>query len=284
MKDIHHDLKAPLRYPTVDLDLAQRLERAEVLATVAYVEARRELQPSLGACWFQISGTHAVFDGRSSPLTQTFGLGVFAPTSADTLDELESFFLGRGVPTAHEVCSLAAPVTWERLSSRGYSPIEASTVLMRPTAPAPLAQAGRVTARPIERHEAPIWCRVTAAGLTGEPELVGVMEDLAPVIAQSEGTHCFLAELEGEAIAFGILAIKNGIAVLGGASTIPAFHRHGAQAALLQARLEYAADLGVELAMLVAGPGSSSQRNAERTGFRPAYVRSKWSLPARADH
>jgi GNAT superfamily N-acetyltransferase len=90
--------------------------------------------------------------------------------------------------------------------------------------------------------------------------------------------------LEGEAIASGILAIKNGIAVLGGASTIPAFRRQGAQAALLQARLEYAADLGVELAMLVAGPGSSSQRNAERAGFRPAYVRSKWSLPVRADH
>jgi GNAT superfamily N-acetyltransferase len=99
-------------------------------------------------------------------------------------------------------------------------------------------------------------------------------------MARCEGAYCFIAELDGTPIAAGIVAIQNGVAVLGGASTIPAARRQGAQAALLQARLEYAAELGVDLAMLVAAPGSSSQRNAERKGFRPAYVRSKWVLPA----
>jgi GNAT superfamily N-acetyltransferase len=122
------------------------------------------------------------------------------------------------------------------------------------------------------------------AGLSSEPpELVAVVRELAPAMAESEGAHCFLAELEGEPIAAGILVLKNGIAVLGGASTIAAARGQGAQTALLQARLEYAAELGVELAMVVAAPGSSSQRNAERKGFRPAYMRSKWLLPARGD-
>lgn len=30
--------------------------------------------------------------------------------------------------------------------------------------------------------------------------------------------------------------------------------------------------------MLVAEPGSNSQRNAERNGFRVAYTRTKWRL------
>jgi hypothetical protein len=269
-----------LRYPQVDLELAQRLERAEVLATVAYVEARRSIQPSHGADWFQIAGAHAVFDGVESPLTQTFGLGTFEPTHSSTLDALERFFSVRGVKTAHEVSSLAAPGTWEHLSSRGYSPIEASTVLVRPTALAPSANTRRVTARLIERDEIATWSHVMTEGLSSEsPELVATVKDLAPIMAQSDGAHCFVAELEGKPVAAGILNLRNGIAVLGGASTIPTARRQGAQAALLQARLEYAAGLGVDLAMLVASPGTGSQRNAERQGFRPAYVRSKWVRP-----
>jgi GNAT superfamily N-acetyltransferase len=217
-------------------------------------------------------------------LTQTFGLGAFAPATADILEELESFFSRRGVPTGHEVSSLAAPDTWERLSSRGYSPIEASTVLVRPTARPPIAESGRLTARLAQPQQSSTWCHTMTAGLSSEPpELVAVVRELAPAMAESEGAHCFLAELEGEPIAAGILVLKNGIAVLGGASTIAAARGQGAQTALLQARLEYAAELGVELAMVVAAPGSSSQRNAERKGFRPAYMRSKWLLPARGD-
>lgn len=271
-----------LIHPTVDLALARRLERAEVLATVAYVEARRSLQPAADASWLLVGGVHAVFDGPHSPLTQTFGLGAFEPPSNEAFEELESFFSRRGVATAHEVSSLAAPITWDRLSARGYSPIEASTVLTRPTAPSRSAQATAIIARRIVREETPVWCRVMTDGLASESAmLVSVVEDLAPIMAHGEGAHCFLAELDGNPIAAGVLLVKNGVAVLGGASTIPEARRRGAQGALLKARLEYARQLGVDLAMLVATPGSSSQRNAERQGFRPAYVRSKWTLPAR---
>jgi hypothetical protein len=66
------------------------------------------------------------------------------------------------------------------------------------------------------------------------------------------------------------------VALFAGASTIPRARRQGAQLALLQARLAFAAERQVELAMIVAQPGSASQRNAERQGFRPVYTRSKW--------
>lgn len=270
---------AQLHYPRIDPDLARRLERAEALACVAYVEARQSLQPSVGAAWAELGGTHALFDGVTSPLTQSFGLGMFLAPSPETLAALEAFFAARSVPTAHEVSSFAAPITWQELSARGYSPIETSTVLIRPTAHPPTPPAERVRARRVGPEETTTWSRVMIEGLGSESaELVDAVRDLIPVMAQSQGAHCFLAELEGEPISAGILSVQNGVAVLGGASTIPAARRQGGQAALLQARLDYAADLGVELAMLVAGPGSGSQRNAERQGFRPAYLRSKWRL------
>jgi len=86
-----------------------------------------------------------------------------------------------------------------------------------------------------------------------------------------------LAEQDGKPIATAGLNIHNGVALFAGASTIPEARKQGAQRALLESRLRYAAESGCDLAMMCAEPGSSSQRNAERQGFRIAYTRVKWA-------
>jgi hypothetical protein len=93
-----------------------------------------------------------------------------------------------------------------------------------------------------------------------------------------KGTLSFLAELDGQPIATGMLSLFEGVALLGGASTIPEGRKQGAPAALLESRLRYAAERGNDIAMMCAHPGSASQRNAERNGFRIAYTRTKWRL------
>jgi GNAT superfamily N-acetyltransferase len=76
---------------------------------------------------------------------------------------------------------------------------------------------------------------------------------------------------------FGLIGLTvAGVALLAGASTVPEHRKRGAQLALLDARLRYAAEHGCDLAMMGAAPGSASQRNAERHGFRIAYTRIKW--------
>ena len=97
-------------------------------------------------------------------------------------------------------------------------------------------------------------------------------------MTRARGVHCFLAELDGEPIAAGALNIGNGVALLAGASTIPAARRRGAQRALLRTLSTSPTARGIDLAMVVAQPGSASQRNARRQGFRPVYLRAKWQL------
>ncbi|HEX3253566.1 MAG TPA: GNAT family N-acetyltransferase [Pyrinomonadaceae bacterium] len=87
-----------------------------------------------------------------------------------------------------------------------------------------------------------------------------------------------LAELDQQAIAAGALTIVGDVALLAGACTIPSVRRQGTQLALLEERLRYAAAQGCSVGMMVALPGSGSQRNAERHGFRIAYTRTKWGL------
>ena len=99
-----------------------------------------------------------------------------------------------------------------------------------------------------------------------------------PVSARARGTVCFIARWEGHPIAAAAIAMHDGVALLAGASTDPSFRGRGAQAALLDTRLAYATSMGCELAMMGALPGSASQRNGERQGFRIAYTRIKWQL------
>lgn len=267
-------------YPTVDIALARRLERAEAIANAAAVNARRAKQPEVGADWIDVAGVYAMFDGPASPLTQTFGLGLFEAFLDREFDEVEEFFVRRASPTSHEVCSFVAPDTLNLLSVRGYTPIEASTVLVRPISTAPPRHSSPIVVRTIEEGEASTWCRIAAEGWSSEsPELGPFVESLSAVMTRARGVTCFLAELDQVPIAAAALNVSNGIALLAGATTIPSARKRGAQRALLEARLALAAHQGIDLAMIVTQPGSASQRNAERQGFRPVYTRAKWQRP-----
>jgi hypothetical protein len=118
--------------PFADLALARRLERAEATSSTCFVEARARLFPSSGACWIEVAGAYAMFDGVGSPITQTFGLGMFEAPTAGDLDRLEAFFHERGAETHHEVSPLADPALVPLLNERGYQPFEFTSVMYRP--------------------------------------------------------------------------------------------------------------------------------------------------------
>ena len=78
----------------------------------------RRLYPDSGATWIECAGAYAVFDGVDSPVTQSFGLGLFEPLSPAALDRIEAFFLDRGAVVVHEVSPLAGIATLDLLCAR----------------------------------------------------------------------------------------------------------------------------------------------------------------------
>src|SRR5262249_30860376 len=92
-----------------DLSLSRRLERAEGRGNADFVEARAKLFPESGAEWIEVAGAYAMFDGVGSPITQTFGLGVFDPVTQADMERLEEFFQKRGAHFPHESSPSAHP-------------------------------------------------------------------------------------------------------------------------------------------------------------------------------
>lgn len=266
-----------------DVTLSRRLEKTEAQSNADFVEARAALVPDSGAQWIQAAGAYAMFDGVNSPLTQTFGLGIFEPVTPEALTFIEGFYRERRAEVFHEVSPLADPTALRLLNERGYHPIEFTSILYLPLH-RDLRLTGsvneKIQVRRVQNDEVEqeLWAQTATRGWGEFVEVADVVLELSRIGVKRPGALCFLAELDGKPIATGSLIICDGVALLAGASTIPEGRKQGAQLALLDARLRYAVAQGCDLAMMGALPGSASQRNAERQGFRIAYTRIKWRL------
>lgn len=268
-----------------DLELARRLERPEAIAGTAFVEARRRVSPETGAEWMESGGVYAMFDGPGSPVTQTFGLGLYQDATVADLEKLEEFFHSRGAEVCHEVSPLSGVALAELLCRRGYLPTEFTNVLYQPLehhAPAAKREDSPVHVRLMKKGEEELWSRVSARGWVQEADAIEFMVGFGKIMAARDEALIFFGEIDGVPVGTGVLHCEDGVALLGGASTVPEARKQGVQNALFEARMKMAIELGCDLAMICAAPGSSSQRNAERQGFRVAYTRTKWRLALNA--
>jgi GNAT superfamily N-acetyltransferase len=198
------------------------------------------------------------------------------PVSADEMARAEQFFHTRGAMARIDLCPLADPslVTW--LNAQGYQlaafkNVWVLTISDGDVFPPPPES---LTVRLVDgSQEKDLWVRTVSQGFTGQETLAP--EDLViarPSFHMSTATP-FLAWLDGEPAGGATMATYQGLAAFFSASTRPAFRGRGVQTALLHARLEAAAAMGCDLVTVQTTPGSSSQRNVERLGFRLAYTK-----------
>lgn len=261
-----------------DILLAQQLERTEGRVAASFVEARQRLMPERSSEWREIGGTMVLYDGLESPMTQTFGLGIQTTATAEQLDEIEAFFRERGAPTQHELSPLAGVATTALLVSRGYVPIEHSSVMVQELAAVvESAPAPGLAVRVMEENDRAAWIDAAVGGW-GEAVPGDMMREISTLASHNASMVHVLVESEGRIISTGSLGVCGKVALLAGASTIPTARGRGGQAAALAARFVEAKRRGCTTAMIVAEPGSTSQRNAERRGFVIAYTRTKWQL------
>jgi hypothetical protein len=249
---------------------------------VENVSVQQRRAPELGAEVRALGGGHAVFLGAGSPLSQAQGLGMAGSVSEEELDLLDRFFKDRGTPTQIEVASLADPSLLPALSLRAYLIVEQTHSLVLALEP----QASGHHPVPTVSSSVEIQVTQTSAGeleewvdvllrcfFEGSQRPPPSLREGALAMAMVPTVTTWMARLGGEPAGGGSLMLHDGLALVCGDGTLPNFRRRGVHNALLQARLAHARQAGCELAAICTQPGSGSQRNAERLGFRVAYAR-----------
>jgi GNAT superfamily N-acetyltransferase len=261
----------------VDRVLARRLESVDAYAGVEFARAHARFHPDAGSTAEPVAGGWAIFAGPDSPLTQAFALGLNGPVAEDEVERMEEFYRSRRAMVNVELCPYADTSLVEIFKARGYGLLEFSNVLVRKLTPddARVSFNGEVRVRRPEPHEVGLWAETVARGFIESGEIPQMMIELFITSFRSAVGAYFLAEINDSIAGGGVLTMREGIASLGGASTLPAFRNRGVQTALLQARLAFAVERGCEIAMVTTLPGTTSQRNVERQGFRVVYTRAK---------
>jgi ribosomal protein S18 acetylase RimI-like enzyme len=263
-----------------DLELARRLEMTDALAGVEFARSWARLNSFDGQAFLAVGGGYAGFGGVDSPLTQAFAVGLQGPVTEDDFSSMEEFYKSHGAPVNIETCPLADPSLLQLLNERHYRPIEYSNVFVRELTQSEAQiwpdPSSRVQIRKPRADEAEAYSLTVIKCFFESVEIPDSFLSVFVSCFFAEATHFFLAEIDGAAAGGGMMSIHNGVASLGGAGTLPEFRNRGIQKALLQARVAKAAELACDLAMVATAPGSGSQRNVERAGFRVAYTRTKF--------
>ena len=163
-----------------------------------------------------------------------------------------------------------------RLADAGARPLEPVAVLYTAAEPAEVPAAPEL--RVVGPEEALHFGHLHLEG-HGVPAGIRSLDapGVAAVVAR-EDVRAYIASLDGEDVAAGVLFLHDGDASAANASTVERFRGRGCQTALLARRLTDAAHAGAELFSALTTLGSPSQRNMERAGLRVAYTKTVWRL------
>ena len=266
---------------TLDRALSRRIELAEAQAAAAAAEALAEFRPDAGVAVMGIAGGFAVYCGANSPVTQAVGLGLDGPVHDEEFDALEQFYASRKEPVRVETSPLADPSLIEQFGKRRYRVTEFTNVMARPTCESHPSIAVReaadgITVERIAPEHIDLWNLTVAQGFAEHHPVTQEVLDVMRAFASAPQVECYLARVNGAAAGGGTIILRDGIAGLFGASTLPGYRKRGVQTALLESRIARAAECGCDLVVCLAQPGSTSQRNVMRRGFSVLYTRVKF--------
>lgn len=239
-----------------------------LLPRLATAEAASHLRFGVGGEAAQFGPLWAVSGGRGTPLDTVWHDGTLPP-STDELAQAEAFCAERGQTVTLHLLSHAAPELVPLLSARGYVLHYVLHVYIHDLRSLPAAAALSVREEP----DAEAWAQLSAQGFG--PGTLGIMRRVGGLA----GTRRFVAQAAGQNVGTAAFAVQDGIAAFHGTSTLPDFRVQGVQTALLAHRLQVAAAEGADLASVFVTPGSGSERNVQRAGFRLAGMRLTFSLP-----
>lgn len=237
----------------IDSSLARRLEAAEAAFGAELTEDH---------IW--VAGGCVASLGPGSPLTHTLGMGMNGQVTADDFDRMEGFYRDRGVSPNIDLCPLADISMIELLAARGYKPVEFNNVMLCPITE---EHRGGLIMTPAEDCEQ--WSLTLARCFYGEENIPDelIMAGRALFLARSS-----ISFLIDDLAGCGFM-VQSRLATFYADGTRTTARGRGLQSALIGARIALSAFHGCDLATASTSPGSQSQRNYERAGFRVAYTK-----------
>jgi hypothetical protein len=251
--------------------------RVEAVERDSYVELYTIAAP-LGTGWLELDGVTTVWSSRDEDASfscVTDLTRVPDPDKQPTLLRIEQEAAARGaewlgidIPPP-----LAAWATHERLTELGYVPNSEESIQVGAVEPGfvPYAPRDGVAITTVTADERDTFARTLNVGFDIDAEHArGYV--FASTIGHPGWWH-YLAWIEGQPASASVLYVTAGVGDLFITGTVPAWRGRGAQAAMIERRINDAALAGCDVVTSQTVVGTSSPRNMQRYGLRALYTR-----------
>lgn len=250
---------------------------AKIEACIKQTHIEVTNQYAEGHC-LEINGGVACFSGYDSFLSQVVGWGFFTAPHFfhKEIELIEQFYRSLKHPRIDiELSPYVGKQLPLFLTHRGYQLTELSNVSFLDMNSYVIQHhfPDRYQIREIQPSEMEEWAKRVAIGFG----FIEAREQFLHYV-RAKGVCAFAVFDQGNLVAGATIAMHGDTCDLGVASTLPLYRGKGLQKMLLSARLNHAKQQGVSLATVTTEPGTISDRNVQKIGFRCAYTRTKMTL------
>lgn len=266
-----------------DVELVRRITQVWARDSAAFVETLADIDPSWGSETFELAGGQVALSGPGLFVNRAMACGQDRPLTDREWERLEARSAAVGVRPELEITPATHPEVREAARARGYqlslerSALARSTDLSNVPPPDPAFDIV-----PANRGLLPVWQETAACAWGHEDEASRRANDVfARVAAVLDGERFSLVRHAGSGRPLGCasMTIRDGMATLGGMSTVPEARSQGVHTTLIRHRLRIAAASGCDLATSVAAPDGTSERNLVRHGFERVFTIEHWVRP-----
>lgn len=259
-------------------ELGERIEQSEIDALSSRLIAIKEMDQNPMGVEVQKFGSATAFSVRNIPgpsFNTVKGLRV-----ADDIyiDEIIDFYKMKGIPVRFELTPAhASPDLLSSLNQKGFyqSDFHASLYTSGKTVSMEGIDSS-ISIRELNRDEFDTFADIYTKGFQMPDFLKSGVAQNNEILHGDEHWTFYLASIENEPAGIGVLFVKDGIANLAAAATLPSLRGKGIQSALIKQRMQQAYLDGCELIVGQAKFGSVSQTNMQRAGMGVAYTKAIW--------
>ncbi|WP_172459547.1 GNAT family N-acetyltransferase [Legionella quateirensis] len=246
--------------------------RMEACIKQTHIEVTRQYAHGT---FLDVNGGTACFSGFDSFLSQVVGWGFHTKSRyfKTEIELIENFYKSLAHSRVDiELCPYVGNDLMIFLSERGYAVSEINNVSVLDLSSLKTGEHldSHYTIREVSSIEVDEWAKRVAMGF-GYPEA----QEQFSHYARAKGIRAFAVYDEDQIIAGATIAMHGDVCDLGVTSTLPAFRGKGLQKKLLLTRLQYARQHGLAIATVTTEPGTISDLNVQKSGFRCAYTRIK---------
>ncbi|KPB05944.1 GNAT family N-acetyltransferase [Bacillus sp. CHD6a] len=225
-------------------------------------------------------GNAVAFSVKSIPGPSFNTVKGISGENIEDLDDIVEFYSSKGIPPRFEVTpGNASTDLFRKFSSLGFFQSGFHTALYRPLSIEERTDMRAESAIQIEEISLAnfdIFGELYTKGFGMPVAFKDYVTANNKVLAESDNWIFYLAHVGGEPVGIAVLFIKNDVATLAASATLPEFRNKGVQTALIQERMQQAANAGCRYLVGQAAFGSVSQMNMERAGLKIAYTNAVW--------